>query len=97
MADRFGVDQAAILSRIFDRNAIRRQALLPPLNIRAVFEHEVETARWRAICDAHYAHVRAEVLARLRERHGLDFGNSAGGRWAVEFRTRRALHERFWL
>jgi len=90
------IDKAAILGAIFKRNALRREAQLPLLNVRKVFEHEIEAARWQEICQRHYERVRAEVLAGFRAKRGPDFGNSAGGRWAVEIYTRRALLDRYW-
>ena len=90
------VDRAGIFAELCRRNALRREAHLPRLNIRAEYEHLVNVAKWRHICQEHYVHTRAEVLAEQRVRHGPGWGFSAGGRWAVEIFTAQRLRERYW-
>lgn len=89
------VDRAAILTSILNRQAVRREARLPLLNIRAEYERAVEQARWRAHVEEHGETVRAEALAELRFRHGPQFGNSVGGLWAVRLRTEKRLRDMF--
>ncbi len=90
------MDRAAILSNILRRNALRREAKLPALPVRETFEREVLIAEWSEIYRRHYQETRQQVLQNLRAKHGPDFGNSAGGRWAVELLTKKTLRERYW-
>ena len=96
MAQRIPVDRASIFSELCRRNALRREAHLPLLNIPAEYQRLVVVARWRYVMEHHYADTRAEVLATLRATRGPDFGNSAGGRWMIEIFTTRTLRERYW-
>ncbi|AWI89814.1 hypothetical protein C0214_17030 [Methylobacterium sp. DM1] len=88
-------DRSAILSGLLQRQALRREAHLPLLNIRAEYEQAVEHARWRAHVEEHSEAVRAQVLAELRSRHGPQFGASVGGLWAVHLRTEKQLRDMF--
>lgn len=89
------VDRAAIFTSILHRQALRREAQLPLLNIRAEYEHAVEQARWRAHVEEHGETIRAEVLAELRAKHGSQFGQSVGGLWAIQLLTGQKLRESF--
>jgi hypothetical protein len=89
------VDAAAILASIWARNALRREAQLPLLPVRATFEREVRQARWSAHVEQHYATTRTRVLDELRARHGEGFGYSVGGRWIIEAMTTQALRTTF--
>ena len=88
------VDRAAIFADILARNALRRGAQLPQLDVRATFEHEVEQALWREHVEQHHAEVRAQVLDDLRKRLGRE-PLSAGGRWAINALTQKALVKRY--
>ena len=88
------VDRAAIFSSILARNALRRGAQLPQLDVRATFEREVEHALWIEHVERHHAEVRAQVLDDLRQRFGRE-PLSAGGRWAISALTQKALVERY--
>ena len=96
MARRIPIDRASIFSELCRRNALRREAQLPPLNIPAEYEQLVAVAKWSYIVEHHYVDTRAEVLAGLRATRGPDFGNSAGGRWMIEIFTERTLRKRYW-
>ena len=96
MAQPIPVDRAAIFSELCRRNALRREAHLPVLDLPTEYRRLVEVLKWRYIVRHHYADTRAEVLMALRAKHGPDFGYSAGGRWMIEIFTSRLLRERHW-
>lgn len=83
------MDKAAIFTGLTERNALRREHRLPPLDPRTEYDRLVALARWQeyaAVCDVH-AHRRREiaeaVLAEFRATRGPGWGASAGGRWMV--------------
>lgn len=84
-----------IFTTLTQRNALRRQAKLPLLDIRAEYDHQVGLAAERAyaaVCERfadERAHMREQVLGDLRVVHGPGFGLSIGGRWAVGHETNR--------
>ena len=90
-----GLNKAAIFTEITRRNALRREAGLPLLDVRAEFDHGVALARWeeyQAVCDAHAdlrAEIQAEVIEELRRSTGRDHRLSVGGRWAIAARTQQ--------
>lgn len=88
-------DRSAILSGILQRQALRREARLPMLDVRAEYERAVEQALWQAHVEKYGGAVRAEVLAELRLKHGPQFGSSLGGLWAVRLRTEKRLRDMF--
>ena len=90
-----GPDRGAIFSDILRRQALRREAQLPLLNIRAEYERAVEQARWRAHIEKYGEAIRAQVLAELRAKNGPQFGGSVGGMWAVRLLTEKRLRETF--
>ena len=96
MARRIPIDRASIFSDLCCRNALRREAHLPLLNVPVEYARLVDVAKWSYIVEHHYAETRAEVLAGLRATRGPDFGNSAGGRWMIEIFTERTLRKRYW-
>lgn len=88
------VDRAEYFTLICRRNALRREAGLPLLDVRREVEHMASVAYWRAIYADHYASVEEEVLAELRARNP-DWGDSAVGRLALRLLTAKRLRERF--
>ncbi|WHQ70099.1 hypothetical protein [Methylorubrum extorquens] len=88
-------DRGAILSHILRRQALRREAQLPALNVRAEYERAVEQARWRAHVEKYGEAIRAQVLTELRAKNGPQFGGSVGGMWAVRLLTEKRLREMF--
>ncbi|MBD0275471.1 MAG: hypothetical protein ICV73_26520 [Acetobacteraceae bacterium] len=88
------LERATIFAELTRRNALRREAGLPLLDLRREFDHEVALARWdeyQAVCDAHAdlrAAIQAEVVDELRRKTGRDHRLSAGGRWLIAARTR---------
>lgn len=90
-----GPDRGAIFSDILRRQALRREAQLPLLNVRAEYERAVEQARWRAHVETYGEAIRAQVLAELRAKNGPHFGSSVGGIWAVELLASNRLSAMF--
>jgi hypothetical protein len=88
-------DRAAIFSGILQRQALRREAQLPLLNIRAEYERAVEQARWRGHVEQYGEAIRAQVLAELRAKNGPQFGGSVSGMWAVRILASKRLREMF--
>jgi hypothetical protein len=96
MARRIPVDRASVFRELCNRNALRREAHLPLLNVASEYKRLVDVQKWSYIVEHHYAVTRAEILAYLRATRGPDFGNSAGGRWMIEIFTTRELRVRYW-
>ncbi|TFZ54791.1 hypothetical protein E4V01_24590 [Methylorubrum sp. Q1] len=90
-----GPDRGAILSAIFRRQALRREAQLPLLDVRAEYERAIEQARWRAHVTTYGEATRAQVLAELRAKHGPQFGSSVGGKWTLWLLLEKRLREMF--
>jgi hypothetical protein len=89
------VDKAAIFTELTRRNAVRREANLPLLDIHAEFVHAVEVAAWREASVKHaddMARIEQDVLIEMRARRGVAFPQSIGGHWIVRFEvTKRIL------
>lgn len=87
------MDAGEIFTTLTHRNAVRRQAKLPLLDVRAEYDHQMGLAAerdYRAACErfaAERARMREQVLAAFRAVHGPGFGLSSGGRWAVGHET----------
>src|SRR5215212_8132208 len=101
------MDKAAIFAVILKRNALRREARLPALDMAAEYRHAVaqaERAALRAICDEHrdlfdemladlFDEMLATVTQELRaKRHNPLFGNCMGSRIVI----RKIALERFY-
>ncbi len=88
------MDKTAIFAELTRRNALRREAGLPLLDVRREFDDAVAIARWdeyQAVCDAQAdlrAAIQAEVVEELRRETGRDHRLSVGGRWLIAARTR---------
>lgn len=89
------MDHAAIFTTILRRNALRREARLPLLDVRAEYQEEVATAHQHEIYEQHYDVVRAEVVERLREEREPGWEGTEGGRWLLDVLVRRELRQRF--
>lgn len=85
------IDRIAILAEIYARNRLRIEAQLPRLNTRQEFERAVAVRAWRIHSNRHHDRIRAEILAQQRAKFGDGWGYSAGGRWALNILTERAL------
>ncbi|WP_158020143.1 hypothetical protein [Methylorubrum extorquens] len=90
-----GPDRGAIFSDILRRQALRRGAQLPLLNVRAEYERAVEQAQWQAHVETYGEAIRAQVLTELRAKHVHQFRGSVGGMWAVRLLTEKRLREMF--
>jgi hypothetical protein len=89
------VDRAAIFAELTKRNAVRREARLPLLDLRAEYAHQIWIAKrreyWTA-CDEHADEreaIRRRVLAEFRAKYGPNFPSTSGGHWAVGLRTNK--------
>ena len=79
------VDRAAIFTELTKRNAVRREAKLPLLDLRTEFDHAVSVALWNEGLKVYaddITRVIDETWADLRQRYGADFPQSGGGRWS---------------
>ena len=66
------IDKAANLTELTRRNAIRRRAQLPPLDMRDEFDRAVGFIHWKAVCEEHADRVRSEVIAELSKTLGRE-------------------------
>lgn len=89
------IDRAAILTTIWIRQALRREARLPWLDFKAEYERAVEHGLWSVHVRKHYAALKREILAELRARHGPEFGGSVVGWWAVRLLAAKRLQKIF--
>jgi hypothetical protein len=89
------MDKSEIFTELTRRNAVRREAKLPLLDMRVEFDHAVEVTAWREACVKHaddIARIKHGALAEFRARRGADFPQSVGGQWMVRFEaTKRIL------
>jgi hypothetical protein len=71
------IDRAAIFAELTQRNALRREARLPLLDLRYEFEDAVNRALWREAWERH-----ADELARIRAHVTAEYGDyqSTAGR-----------------
>ena len=89
------INKVAILAAILRRNALRREAQLPLLNVLVVYRSEVAYRRSWAVHDAHYPALRDEVVKRLTAVCGAEFIRTRPGMWRVHVEATRLLQERF--
>jgi hypothetical protein len=64
------VDRTAIFSELTERNAVRREARLPLLNLHDEFEHAVNLAVWDEAWEQH-----TEELGRIRAEVTAEYGH----------------------
>jgi hypothetical protein len=95
-----GVDKAAIFSAVLERNALRRAAHLPLLDVSLEYRRAVAEAEWREherLCSSHadaLARCRDEAIAHWRARFGPGFDPLGfGGRVVVARETSRRFRE----
>jgi hypothetical protein len=91
------MDRAAIFTELTERNALRREAGLPLIDMRREFDRAVALERWREWEDtvARFADlreaIRQDVLSEYRAQgRTMD---SVGGRWLVRTRADREFEE----
>jgi len=94
------MDRATLFTAVLGRNALRRAALLPPLDVRAEYRRVVAEAAWREYerrCSAEadaLARCRAEAVAECRKRFGPTFDTrNSGSRILVARETDRRFSE----
>jgi hypothetical protein len=90
------IDKVAIFTELTRRNALRREAKLPLLDLRLEFTHAVEVATWREAREQHAREITRtcdQVEADFRQRHCPDGGLSVGGRWAINHEIMRPVIE----
>ena len=84
------MDRAAIFTELTKRNALRKIAKLPLLDLRAEMAFAVEREAHRAYAeqckryDDDRRRIAEDVLTELRATRGQDFPTSMGGRLLVE-------------
>jgi hypothetical protein len=89
------IERATIFAEITRRNAIRRQAQLPLLDMRDEFHRAVEFNHWKTVCEEHSGRMRSEVIAELSKA----FGGEPQSRWwtlavsVLTLKRLRALHQ----
>jgi hypothetical protein len=93
------MDRAAIFKEITWRNALRREAQLPLLDVTAEYRHAVaqaERAEFRAICDRHrdlWDEMLQTVTQELRsKRRNPSFGNCMGSRLKIAAAARQRFY-----
>lgn len=89
------IDKVAILAGILRRNALRREAQLPLLDVWVFYRKEAAYQRAWARHDAYYQALRAEVIERLETERGPDFIRTRLGTWIVHTEALRLLRDRF--
>ena len=83
------MDKAAILTAILRRNELRRANGLPPLNVRAEFEHDVSITQqreFRAYCEQHANErvlVDQQVLEEFCRENGPPSTHTAAQSWRL--------------
>ena len=84
------MDRAAIFTELTKRNALRRMARLPPLDLRAEMAFAVKREAHRVYAeqckrfDDDRRRIIEDVLTELRATRGQDFPTSMGGRLLVQ-------------
>jgi hypothetical protein len=93
------MDKAAIYTEIMRRNALRREAGLPALDVTAEYRHAVaqaERAEFQAICDRHrdlWDEMLTTVTQELRaKRDNPSFGNCMGSRIMIRVIARERFY-----
>lgn len=89
------INKVAILDAILRRNALRREAQLPLLDVLALYRQEVAYRRSWALHDAYYPALRAEVIERLMVERGSEFIRTRSGAWMAHVEATRLLRDRF--
>jgi hypothetical protein len=94
------MDKASIFSAVLERNAVRRKALLPPLDVAREYHRAIAEAEWREYerrCSAEadaWARCRAEAILEWRKRFGPAFDpRNFGSRILVARETDRRFRE----
>ena len=93
------MDRAEIFRQVTLRNALRRTAQMPLLDVRKEYDRAVTIAAMREYDEirrryqADEARILAVVWSEYRQRHGAGFGGSSLGRLAVHHEADRRMTE----
>lgn len=74
------IDRAAVFKAILDRQALRRDARLPVLDVPTEYRRALELALWQRHVALHLDQARRRVLGRQRAKYGLKWPSSWGGK-----------------
>lgn len=91
------MDKAEIFRQVTLRNALRRTAQLPQIDVHAEFGKAVTLAAMREYDEirlrykADEQRILAIVWSEFRQRHGADFGSAGPGRLAVYHEADRRM------
>src|ERR1022692_1235635 len=91
------MDRAAIFTELTQRNALRREAKLPLLELRREMTLAVERAAHQAYTeecqtyDDERRRIMEDVLSKLRMTRGAGFPSSMGGRMLLRLMTDQRL------
>jgi len=89
------MDRAALLTAIYERNAARKQAQLPLLDVRAELRKACDVAafdEWQQFIADHkveWDRIEADVLTDMRVKHGPAFPSSGWSRMLVNAETEK--------
>jgi hypothetical protein len=87
--------RSRLFTQITQRNALRRQAKLPLLNVRAEMERALNVEAWRqyslrwAEHADRYRAIVESVMSQHRAEYGPNFGQSWSGRLLLDFKARK--------
>jgi hypothetical protein len=93
------VDKAAIFAEVTKRNALRRANLLPPIDVRAEYKHEVSIAQQRefdAYCEQHADErdiIQQQVFNEFRAEHGAATTLTMADQWRLRVLGRKRFEE----
>ncbi len=88
------INKTAIFAAILRRNALRREARLPLLDVLTLYRKEVAYRRSWALHDTYYPAVRLEVTERLTAERGSEFIRTRSAAWMVHTEANRLLRAR---
>lgn len=88
-------DKVAVLATILRRNALRRKAHLPLLDVLTLYHKELAYRRSWAVYDAHFPAIHDQVVEQLTAERGSEFIRTRSGAWRIHVEATRLLHERF--
>lgn len=90
---------AEAFQRTCERNAIRRDAQLPLIDVREGIAEELRRdalIAYGLACDFYrekHRRIRQEVLDGLRAERGPEYGRSTGGHWLIDYHAWRRFHD----
>jgi hypothetical protein len=94
------VDKAAIFEDLCRRNQIRREAMLPLLDLRSEYRIAIalaEARERRAIRKRYEHEVRDQIVSEMRVRYGPHWPSETAGRYWLGALISKRLAERYGL